>query len=715
MGYSSRRSPWPYDALINSDGATPMGLMLQPSQNGQLVSTSTKTLENDPSATVTDYSSDPTYRQRTFAFRHLSGGAGEHVQSSLIARRYRYANNVQRWGDLFGKGPLYHALSPTLTGSIKGFVEALNGTTLSQFILAGQYVLRRNDDTSGGQVLSKDFGAGRTVTSGVRWKGVYTTPIDSLLVTTDQGNVWQYDGANWNQATLPAGFAPTCMAVRGPELWLGGGSQVRKVTGDPLLAASYLGIFTVGDGSQTISSLAVTSAAVFAFTTSGKVFTFNLDGSDNDLFPGLRSTPSASNGANATSWLDTLWVTIGGGFYKIDNTTGTATIEVVGPERLREAEPPITGVVMDSAGWSSQHLYLGVFSAQTGTSSLLTYGSWEPPPEDRPSLFRTIGATAAYQFISNLDGALVTWPAQTITALAVSGIASPDQRLYCGFQDGTYGWIKLVANPFVAGSGAEFTLGNSTINVPLHHAMAQADNKVLMGFTAFGPTLNPSDYINVLYRTHETGSYNVLGNDYAITGLGAGTFARFRGITFGQVRGSQFGSAQQNLLGSRFIQNGQRVDTPNGVVGKLLDVQVSLVNTTSSDTPVIEGIGIHERVVPALELDLSMTVRAADHQAKRDGSVDRKTADQIRAALRLAAATPGAVTLTLPDETVDGLAFINFEEHLLNQNQRAGLAWDVMLQATQFQTQEVYGTIGRFKGTRFGDMRGITIGGAKGF
>jgi hypothetical protein len=715
MPWSSRRSPWPYDALINTGSANTLGLLLRAGQDGQLVSTKTKTLENDPSATVTDYSSDPTYRQRTFAFRHLSGGVGERVQSSLIARRYRYAVNVQRWGDLFGKGPLYHALSPSLSGSIKGFLEALHGGVLTQFILAGQYVLRRDDDTSGGQAVSVDFGPGRTATCGVRFMGSYPSPVDSLLVTTDIGALWQYDGTTWNAATLPIGFAPTCMAVAGPELWLGGGSQVRKVTGDPLQAASYLGIFTVGDGSQTISSLAVTDGRVFAFCTSGKVFTFNTDGSDNDLFPGLRATPSPFNGANAQSWLDTLWVTIGDGFYKIDNSSGNATIEVVGPERLRDAEPPIVGRVMDSAGWASQHLYLGSFNPQTGNSALLTYGAWEPPPEDRPSLFRTVGATAAYEFISTMDGALVVWPAQTITALEVSGIAAPDQRLYCGFQDGTYGWIKLVANPFTIGSGAEFTLGTSTINLPLHHAMAQSDNKVLMGFTAFGPSLSPNDYINVSYRTHESGPYNVVGNNYAITGLGAGTFARFRGVTFGQARGSLFGAAQLNLLGSRFMQNGQRVDTPDGVVGKLLDIQISLVNTTSGDTPVIEGIGVHERVVPSLELDLSMTVRAADYQAKRDGSVDRKKAEEIRAALRLAAATPGSVVLTLPDETIDGLAFINFEEHLLNPNQRAGLAWDIMLQATQFRTQEVYGTFGRFKGTRFGDIRGVTFQGAKGF
>jgi hypothetical protein len=114
--------------------------------------------------------------------------------------------------------------------------------------------------------------------------------------------------------------------------------------------------------------------------------------------------------------------------------------------------------------------------------------------------------------------------------------------------------------------------------------------------------------------------------------------------------------------------------------------------------------------VPAFELDYTLVVRCADYQAKRDGSSDRKTAQQIRAALLAAAATPGVVTLTLPDETVDGLASIDFEEHLLNPTQRAGWGSDITLTATQFNTITVYGSIGRFRGVRFGDVRGFTFG-----
>jgi hypothetical protein len=345
---------------------------------------------------------------------------------------------------------------------------------------------------------------------------------------------------------------------------------------------------------------------------------------------------------------------------------------VVGPERLREAEAAVQGRVACSAGWATQTLYMGVYNPTTGHSVLETYGSWEPPPEDRPSLYRQVDANAAYQFIDTIDGALVDWPAQQITAMAVSGIASPDTRLYCGFADGSFGYLKLVQSPFAAGSGAEFTLANATINIPLHHAMAQEDIKVLMGASSFGPLLSTIDYATVSYRTNELAPYT--------------------------------------MLPAHFIANGQRVDTPDGTLGKLFDIQIGLVNATTADTPVLEGLGIHERVVPAFELDYTLVVRCADYQAKRDGSSDRKTAQQIRAALLAAAATPGVVTLTLPDETVDGLASIDFEEHLLNPTQRAGWGSDITLTATQFNTITVYGTIGRFRGVRFGDVRGFTFG-----
>jgi hypothetical protein len=671
MPFSSRRAPFPWDLLLNLGGTNKIGLLLLPTADGQLVSRKTKTLEGDPSATTTDYSSDPTYRQRTFGFRHLSGGMGERWQSSLISRRYRYMTNAQRWGNLIGKGPLFHVISPATTGSIKDFPEALNAGVNTQFILAGRYVLVRADDTNAGQTVSKDFGVGRTVTSAVRFKGAYVTPIDSLLVTTDNGQLWQYTGTAWVAATLPATFLPTALEVAGTELWAGGGNQVRKCTGDPLLAGSWSGAFSIGDGSSVVSSIRQLLDRPFVFTTNGRVFSYNADGTDNDLFPGLRSTPNALTGANAQAWLDAVYVTIGDSFLKLE-AAGGATVTVVGPERLREAEAAVQGRVAASAGWATQTLYLGAYNAQTGHSMLETYGSWEPPVDDRPTPYQSIESGAAFQFEEVIDGALIDWPGQQITAMKVSGIGSPDTRLYCGFSDGTYGWIKLVQAPFSAGSGAEFTLATSTINVPLHHALAQEDTKATMGFSSFGPLLNTADYLTVAYRMNESAPYTALG--------------------------------------TRFTANGQRVNTPDGTVGKILDTQITLVNASTADTPVLEGLGIHERVVPAFEQDIVMKIRCADYQAKRDGSSDRKTAQQIRAALLSAAGAPGTVSFTLPDESIDGLASIDFEEHLLNRNQRAGYASDITLTTTQFNTVTVYGTFGRFRGVRFGDMRGFTFG-----
>jgi hypothetical protein len=666
MSVSSRRAPWPWSVKMGDEG-----YMLQPGQDGQMVSSKTKTLENDPSATVTDYSSDPTYRQRTFGFRHLSGGMGERWQSSLISRRYRFMVNAQRWGNLIGKGPLFHTLSPTTTGSIAAFAEALHGVTNTQFILAGASVLRRVDDTNGGQVVSETRG-GHVARSAVRFKGAYSAPVDGLYVAWEDGTLRQYNGSVWASAVLPSGFLPTALEAHNGELWAAGGNQARRTTGDPLLSASWSGAFTIGDGSKTVASLRAVLNVVFAFMTDGSVFSFNTDGTTNDLFPGLHVTPNALSGANAQAWLDAIYVTIGEGFHKMETSgASSATLTVIGPERLREAEAAVQGRVAASAGWATQTLYMGVYNAQTGHSMLETYGSWEPPPEDRPSLFRVIDASAAYQFVDTLDGALIDFPGQQITAMQVTGIASPDTRLYIGFADGTYGWIKLVTSPFAAGSGAEFTAAVSTINVPLHHAMAQKDTKAYTGFTTFGPLLNASDYATVSYRANEAAPYT--------------------------------------LLGAHFTANGQRVDTPAGTAGKLVDVQIALANSTSADTPVLEGLGIHERVVPALELDHVMVIRAADHQAKRDGSTDRKTAEQIRAALRTAAASPGSVTFTLPDETIDGLASIDYSEKLLNPNQRAGNAWDITLTTTQLSTNETYGTIDRFLGTTIDSWLGFTI------
>jgi hypothetical protein len=652
-GPSSRRPPWPDDLQLGGHG---LNLV-----DGALIGKKTQTLENVV-PTAQEYDAAPIYKERTFPFRPTRG-MGERLQSSHTSRRYRYGLNVWVTGGVFGKGPLTHSLSPGTTGSIRQFTEALDAGTLTQFILAGASVLKRTNDTSAGQTVSETR-AGNTATSAVRFKGAYASPVDGLYVAWSDGVLREYNGSAWNACTMPAGFLPQFLEVVGDELWAADAtsSVVRKVQGDPKSAGNWSGAILIGNPSVKISGLKQVLNRLVVFKEDGSVFTFNADGTDNDLFPGLRGTIDPTNGRTATAWLDSLWFRSGPSFYRL-HLGGGAQLEQVGPGRLQQNDSEVRGPVQAFAGWSTSIGFAAIYNASLNASYLLSYGSWQPPNDQDD---------AEFHYVDQWDGALVKWAGKQATAMGITSVASPDTRLYIGFSDGTYDWIKLVQNPLTSGSGAEFTLGSSKIYIPLHHAMFQAEWKAIMGFSAFGPVLSAQDFVQVAYRAD--------GSTAAYTG----------------VPGS-------------FTTTGMRLDTPQGTAMHLLDTEISLFNSSTSDTPVLEGIAIHERVVPNLKRDFSGPIDARNNVARRDGSTSRLMAEEIRDIVLQAAGAPGSVTMVMPDETVQGLAFFEYQERLLPRNQRNGLGWVIDFVATQFTVSTVTGTVGRFKGVLIGDLKGIAI------
>lgn len=648
---SSRKSPWPDDIKIGTTGLMTV--------DGSMVAKKTQTLEN-VAPTEQQYSSAPVYKERTFAFRPTRG-MGERIQSSHTSKRYRYMINCQCVGGLFGKGPLTHTLTPATTGSIRDFVEGLHSSTLTQFILAGENVLRRSGDTNGTQTVSETR-AGNTATSAVRFKGAYASPVDAVYVAWSDGVLRQYNGATWASATLPGSFLPQFLEKVGDELWLADptNSVVRKLTADPLLSGSYSGAFQVGDTSVQITGMRQIDNRLVIFKADGSMFTLNADGSDNDLFPGLRFTIDSTTARTVQAGLNALWFRIGPSFYKL-TMIGGPVLTPIGPERLRQNDSEVQGPVQAFTFWGT---LVGFGATYYGSNSYLwSYGDWQIPAE----------GDAIAQFVDQWDGALVKWTGKQVTAMRISGIASPDTRLYVGFSDGSFDWIKLVPNPLASGSGAEFTLASAKMYPPLHHAMFQPDWKTTNGYSAFGPVLSATDYVQIGYR----------------------------------MDGS---SAAYTALGGSLTATGQRLDTPNGTVGHQLDTEITLVNTTTADSPILEGIAIHESVRPALKRDFAGAIDARSHVARRDGSTSRLTAEEIHDLVLQAAGAPGAVTLSMPDETTQPLSFFGYQDTLLARGQRNGLGWRIDFQATEFKTNTVHGTVGRLKGVLVGDLKGVLVG-----
>lgn len=667
---SSRRRPWPYHLRLGSilgDPLDRLGLMLVVQQDGSIMLSKKQQMLDQVVPSVQEYGSAPVYRERTFPLRPTAG-YGERVQSSFADRRYYWGTKIQVDGGLFGKGPLVHTITPqtAFTGYISKFVDMPTGGAGTQFILAGGNVYRRVDDTNL-QPVDRAFGV--QITDGIVYQGGFSGAAASMYVAFTNGTLQERNpGGAWTACALPAGFMPQRLEVVGTELWAADPvtSIIRKVTSDPKVAANWSGPYLIGDPASQITALRQSGNSLHIFKNDGRVYTLNSDGTVNDLFPGIKVPLGSENGRTAAAWLGALWFRAGPSFYRLDVPSESLT--PAGPGMLLDNASPVRGDTQAFCGWGGYRAYLAVWNPSTNTSYLLSYGNWEARETDQ-------GTT--YTFDTQYDGALADWSGR-VTSMAISGASGTD-RLYVGLDNGTWSWIKLVRNPLAADSGAEYVLGPSEIVFPLHHAMFQADLKHWLGFSCFGPVMRPGDEVQLYYRimasagappTDATGNWLYLGE---------------------------------------FTSNGQRIETPPNLVGNALSLKAVLSNTSTADTPVLEIIAYHERVVPAFKRDVQMTVDADGYQSRLDGSVLRFNSDAFHQQLLDFAANPGSLAIELPDETINEIALFGYQEALRGIQHGGGRSWGIDISATQFRILTVYGIVRRLRGTRVGDLRGYKV------
>jgi hypothetical protein len=643
--------------------------MLLPGSDGMLLIGKKQTIV-DPGVVPSSYQYDsaPITHERTFVFRP-TGGMGERLQSSLTDHRYYFGLNVWVRGGLFGKGPLLHELVPSTTGEVRQFVDALGpGSVLCQYVLTAGQVLRRNDDTNAGQVVD-DSRPGHIAQSGVRFRSTGTSPVDALYVAWDDGVLRQRSASAWTACALPAGFNANWLAAVGPTLIAADSTnvEIRVCSGDPTIAASWGGPIYVGNPAQVITGMTAGQNRIIVFKIDGSVWTLNTDGSVNEETPGARVPADPTNGRTAVPWLNSVYTRLGPTFWEIDMPS--VSLQPIGPERQLDNASEVYGPVQAFVGWGAAMAFCAIWNPNNGNSYLLTYGNYVADQNDN------------FVFANQYDGALAWWASKRVTALGVSNVSGQD-RLYVGFNNGTYDWFKLVQNPLANNSGAEYTLAPSSIDVPWHTAMFEADLKAWTGLSIFGPQITQGNFVTFGYR---------------LAGTGGGPPPSDQMATYVELPGD-------------LVYSGFRLDLPPNLNGSMLSLRANLTNFDNTQTPVLEGIGIHERVIPRFRLDYSGTIDARDWVARRDGAAMRQSGVSIRALCQQFTASPNLAVIEMPDETLESLALFDYTEHQYGWKAGGATQWAIDFQASQFKTLSVYGIIKRFRGTKIGDLRGYTIG-----
>lgn len=734
----TRARPWPYDLRLSfvqpALGGPGGGTVVD--AEGDVVSPGTAGVEYglmtadghvarrvDPLGTGTfpeaqEYGSSDVYRERSFVYRRPFLGMGERTQNGATTPRYFYAWNAQTFLTTRGKGPAWHPVTATETpeGPTLGFVEGLHGAPPVPvlFILAGRYVRRHAGDLPGQSALSLDLGAGNYARSATRWRTRGPSPLEYLYLTDNLSRVWRYDGNAWAEVT-GIGTRSLLWSTR-DELWGADGEFVTKTEGDPTDSASWTLPVSCGDGLAPVSGISDIAGTPFFFLEDGSVWSMLSDTTTQPLFRGLEVSRDAKNGRNPAQWLGAIYFRSGDTLYRLAGGVGgaPATFTVVGPERLLANNGPVRGPVGAFCGAQGYYAFAGVSNAEVTAPDgsvgpcafLLRYGNWVPSEGDEEGVDR---------FVDAYDGAQVVWPGQEVTALAYTdavsvtgapgpGVGAGNPRVFCGFADGTYGWVyqpRGGPNPFAPESGCDFTTGVSFLRWPRHSMDAPADLKGYLSVDVTGPVLDPYRYVDLSYRVDPADSL-----------------------------------APWSTLARPMWQTSERVVFPVPTLGKVIEVRESygavappatpppqpapfppgptLADWQRLATPVVASLILREQLRPAYRAEYGFTVRATDWAPRRDGASSRLTAPRIRALLQEAADAPSTLRILLPDEQAGDFTFVSYRERMAQAAgfKRYGQSTLVDVTAVAYRTQAVVGIIasmGDYGDGTIGALAGLTI------
>ena len=596
--------------------------------------------------------------EREAVYDELTLGMGTHIQDAPIPpkstdSRYLYAQSIDASVLPWCKGPELTMFTPASVDAVTGAVQFFElGSPPTLYCANGRYILRRVDDATWNMV--KDFGA----TAKVLNVAVFTSNFDGVqraFVALSSG-VAQYttDGTTW---TPMATFASLGFVAIGREFWWADDTnRLRKcdTNADPTNEANYTNlIFRAGDKSSPITALMVSAVGTLVIAKTDGLYTLDQAGDDHDLFPFLKLGRDQNNGKYWGQFENDLYTSYG---YSLAKIASDLSWQDVGPEKLVNNDSPIHGRVTAFCGVGSLFAYAAVFNPDTQTGYLCKFGAWitrNLSSEVISTSMRAFGTTSGVDavHIDAWHGSVVDpLTSRAIQTLFVSSVGAPSghTRTYLGCSDGTIGWLINPCVPNPAGCTAyRFHVGDGWVQLPNWHGGFHASIKSIRHFAVTGTRLDANNYLTIEYKADPSAaSWTALNNN--------------------------FDSSVYEM-----------VPLDPVVTTVLAQFRFHLHNTADTASPLVLAVAVGHALRPQRIMQFDGDILVADGLVRRDGVPMRIGRKKIQQYIEWAVDNPGALTCTLPDETVQELSFVDLK--VSQSFDEVGRQWRGSLHVTAVQ------------------------------
>jgi hypothetical protein len=553
-------------------------------------------------------------------YESLALGIGLQVQEKWQDYRYSQAMGVDLSVWPWCKGPQLSSYAPPTrdaTNGIRAFFE-LGGAL---YEANGRYVLKKTAGANTWAVV-KDFGAGVSVLN----VAVFTSNFDGIqrawFALSSGPAQYTADGATFTP--MPTFTALAFLAIGREWWWADDVNQLRKcdTNADPTLEANYTSlIFRAGDKGSPITNLLQTASGVMVICKTDGIYTLDASGDDHSLFPFLKFAKRLDNGKYAGQFENSLYISYGRSFFRLDTDL---SLSDVGPEKLINNDGPVRGLTTAFCGVGNMFAYTGLYNPDTQVSFLMKLGGFVPGSQASALSSQASGP----QRVDVWHGSLIHGlPGVVIQALFESSIDAPagHTRTWVGLSDGTLGYLVNPCTPNPAACTAYlFDVGDGWVDLPIWHGGYHASVKSIRHFAVTGTFLDASNFVSIDYKLDPTlSSWTTLPNQFD----------------------------------SEIYEEFALPVTASAVLAAF---RVHLQNVAAAQSPLVSAFAVGHALRPSRYMQMECDILCADGLARRDGVPLRIGRLEIQRAVEKAVDYPGAVTVTLPNETTQLLSFTDY-------------------------------------------------------